>query len=139
GASGGAGRGPYADLASVLEGRPVDHVTLALAQEDYARRPGLLDAIGDEPVTIHVVPDLFRFASLRGGVEEFEGVPFIHLRESPLHGWSRVAKRGFDVVFSFSILVGLSPLLGLVALGVKLTSAGPILYRQERMGLDGQR
>src|SRR5439155_18547063 len=99
----------------------------------------LLDAVGDEPVTIHVVPDLFRFASLRGGVEEFEGMPFIHLRESPLHGWSQVAKRAFDIVFSLAVLVGLSPLLALVAAGVKLTSHGPVLFRQERMGLDGQR
>src|SRR5262249_28197377 len=100
---------------------------------------GLLDAVGDEPVTIHVVPDLFRFASLRGGVEEFEGMPFIHLRDSPLHGWSRVAKRVFDVTFSLAVLIVSSPLLGLIAAGVKLTSHGPVLYRQERMGLDGQR
>ena len=131
--------GGYADLRAVLDSRPVDHVVLALSHEDQAGLAGLLDAVGDEPVTIHVVPDLFRFASLRGGVEEFEGIPFIHLRESPLHGWSRVAKRAFDIVFSLAVLIGLSPLLALLAAGIKLTSAGPVLYRQERMGLDGQR
>ncbi|PYO56625.1 MAG: undecaprenyl-phosphate glucose phosphotransferase [Candidatus Rokuibacteriota bacterium] len=131
--------GGYADLRAVLDSRPVDHVVLALSHEDQGRLGGLLDAVGDEPVTIHVVPDLFRFASLRGGVEEFEGMPFIHLRESPLHGWSQVAKRAFDIVFSLAVLVGLSPLLALVAAGVKLTSHGPVLFRQERMGLDGQR
>jgi Undecaprenyl-phosphate glucose phosphotransferase len=131
--------GGYADLRAVLDAHSVDHVFVALSHEDQARLGGLLDAVGDEPVTIHVVPDLFRFASLRGGMEEFEGVPFIHLRESPLHGWSRVAKRAFDVVFSLLVLVLLAPLLGLIALGVKLTSPGPVLYRQERMGLDGQR
>ncbi len=131
--------GGYADLRAVLDAQSVDHVILALTHEDQARLGGLLDAVGDEPVTIHVVPDLFRFASLRGGVEEFEGMPFIHLRDSPLHGWSRVAKRAFDIVFSVAVLVALSPLLGLLAAGVRLTSRGPILYRQERMGLDGQR
>ena len=131
--------GGYADLASVLGGRPVDHVILALPHEDYGRLAGLLDAIGDEPVTIHVVPDLFRFASLRGGVEEFEGVPFIHLRESPLHGWNRVAKRAFDIGFSLAVLLALAPVLAVLALAVRLTSPGPVLYRQERMGLDGQR
>ena len=139
GTAGLAWLGGYADLRAVLDARSVDHVVLALSHEDQGRLGGLLDAVGDEPVTIHVVPDLFRFASLRGGVEEFEGVPFIHLRESPLHGWSRVTKRAFDVVFSLAVLIGLSPLLALLALGVKLTSRGPILYRQERMGLDGQR
>jgi FlaA1/EpsC-like NDP-sugar epimerase len=90
--------GAYADLSAVLAARPVDHVVIALAHEDASRLPGLLDAIGDEPVTIHVVPDLFRFTSLRGGVEEFEGIPFVHLRESPLHGWNAVAKRVFDAL-----------------------------------------
>lgn len=131
--------GGYADLRAVLDANTVDHVILALAHEDYGRLRGLLEAVGDEPVTIHVVPDLFRFASLRGGVEEFEGMPFIHLRDSPLHGWSSVTKRVFDVVFSAAIVVGLSPVLLLLALGVKLTSRGPVFYQQERMGLDGQR
>jgi exopolysaccharide biosynthesis polyprenyl glycosylphosphotransferase len=66
-------------------------------------------------------------------------MPFIHLRESPLHGWSRVAKRCFDVAFSLAVLVALSPVLGLIAALVRLTSPGPVFYRQERMGLDGQR
>jgi Undecaprenyl-phosphate glucose phosphotransferase len=117
----------------------VDHVVLALAHEDYGRLAGLLDAVGDEPVTIHVVPDLLRFASLRGGVEQFEGMPFIHLRESPLHGWSSVGKRVFDFVFSLAVLVALWPFLLALAAAVRATSPGPVFYRQERMGLDGQR
>jgi Undecaprenyl-phosphate glucose phosphotransferase len=131
--------GGFADLRAVLDANHVDHVILALAHEDYGRLPGLLDAVGDEPVTIHVVPDLLRFASLRGGIEQFEGMPFIHLRESPLYGWSRLGKRVFDAVFSATVLVGLSPLLLLIAAAVKLGSRGPVLYRQERMGLDGRR
>jgi Undecaprenyl-phosphate glucose phosphotransferase len=131
--------GGYADLHAVLDSRTVDHVIVALAHEDQEQLGGLLDTVGDEPVTIHVVPDLFRFASLRGGVEEFEGMPFIHLRDSPLHGWNQVTKRAFDIVFSLVVLVSFSPLFGLLAVGIRLTSPGPILYRQERMGLDGQR
>jgi Undecaprenyl-phosphate glucose phosphotransferase len=131
--------GGYADLRAVLDRQAVDQVILAMSHEDQGRLRGLLDAVGDEPVTIHVVPDLFRFASLRGGVEEFEGMPFIHLRDSPLHGWSQVGKRAFDIAFSLAVLVGLSPLLALIAAGVKLSSRGPVFFRQERMGLDGQR
>ncbi|HEV2054722.1 MAG TPA: undecaprenyl-phosphate glucose phosphotransferase [Methylomirabilota bacterium] len=131
--------GGFADLRAVLDTHEVDHVILALAHEEYGRLGGLLEAIGDEPVTIHVVPDLGRFTSLRGGVEEFEGLPFVHLRESPLYGWSRVAKRVFDVAFSLAVLALLSPVLLALAAAVKLTSRGPVLYGQERMGLDGQR
>jgi Undecaprenyl-phosphate glucose phosphotransferase len=139
GARNGRWLGGYADLRAILDSRDVDHVIIALAHEDYTRLPGLLDAIGDEPVTIHVVPDLFRFTSLRGGVEDFEGIPFIHLRDSPLHGWSRIAKRTFDIAFSAAVLVLLWPVMAAIALGVKLSSPGPILYPQDRMGLDGQR
>jgi Undecaprenyl-phosphate glucose phosphotransferase len=131
--------GGFADLRAVLDAHSVDHVILALAHEDYGRLGGLLEAIGDEPVTIHVVPDLGRFTSLRGGVEEFEGLHFVHLRDSPLHGWNQVAKRVFDVAFSASILIALSPLLLLIAVAVKSSSRGPVLFGQERMGLDGQR
>ena len=60
----------------------------------------MLHGIGDDPVAIHLVPDVFGLASLRGGVEELETVPFIHLRESPLYVWNRVLKRVFDLVTS---------------------------------------
>jgi Undecaprenyl-phosphate glucose phosphotransferase len=131
--------GGYSDLRAILDANPVDHVVLALAHEDYGRLGGLLDAVGDEPVTIHVVPDLLRFASLRGGVEQFEGMPFIHLRESPLYGWSSLAKRVFDLVFSLAVLAVLWPLLLALALAVRVSSPGPVFYRQERMGVDGRR
>ena len=131
--------GGFSDLRAVLDANRVDHVILALSHEDYGRLAGLLDAVGDEPVTIHVVPDLLRFASLRGGIEQFEGMPFIHLRESPLYGWNRLAKRVFDFAFSGAVLVGLAPVLLLIATAVKLSSRGPVFYRQERMGLDGRR
>jgi Undecaprenyl-phosphate glucose phosphotransferase len=139
GAAGARWLGTYSDLRAVLDAQPVDHVVLALAHEDYGRLAGLLDAVGDEPVTIHVVPDLLRFASLRGGVEQFEGMPFIHLRESPLYGWSSLVKRVFDFAFSLAILAAIWPLLLALAAAVRLSSPGPIFYRQERMGLDGRR
>ena len=138
-AAGAQALGGFADLRAVLDAHQVDHVILALAHEEYGRLGGLLEAIGDEPVTIHVVPDLGRFTSLRGGVEEFEGLPFVHLRESPLYGWNQMAKRVFDAAFSLAVLALLSPILAALAAAVKLTSRGPVLYGQERMGLDGQR
>ena len=131
--------GGYADLRAVLDAETVDHVILALPHEDVARLPMLLNEIGDDPVTIHVVPDIIRFASLRGGVEEFEGVPFIHLRESPLYGWNQLFKRGFDLVFGGLTLILAAPLMAAIAVAIRLISPGPIFYRQERMGLDGQR
>jgi exopolysaccharide biosynthesis polyprenyl glycosylphosphotransferase len=71
-------------------------------------------------------------------VEEFEGLPIIGLRGTPMVGWNRVLKRAVDIAGSALGLLVLSPLLLLLALAVKLTSPGPVLYRQKRMGLDGR-
>jgi Undecaprenyl-phosphate glucose phosphotransferase len=131
--------GAVEEIRSVLAAQPVDIVIIALPHSDYPRLTAVLHEIGDEPVAIHFVPDLFNLASLRGGVEEFESIPFIHLRESPLYGWNRVLKRSFDlVVGSAALLVALVPMAA-IAVAVRLTSAGSVLYRQERMGLDGRR
>ncbi|MBI3630653.1 MAG: exopolysaccharide biosynthesis polyprenyl glycosylphosphotransferase [Candidatus Rokubacteria bacterium] len=114
-------------------------VFVALPHAESARLADILDQIGDDPVTIHFVPDLVGLASLRGGIEEFESIPFIHLRESPLYGWNRLLKRAFDLGVGGLALLLLSPLMLGIALAVKLASPGPVLFRQERMGLDGRR
>jgi len=85
-----------------------------------------------------VVPDLFQYITLYGGLEEFGGLPLIGLQGGPLEGWNLVGKRVFDVVLSLLALVLLSPLLLVVALLVRLSSPGPVLFRQERMGMDGR-
>jgi Undecaprenyl-phosphate glucose phosphotransferase len=131
--------GRYDELRGVLDRQPVDVVFLAIPHEEYGRLGEILEEIGDEPVTIHFVPDIFGLASLRGGVEEFEGLPVIHLRESPLYGWNFVLKRFTDLVGGSLALLLALPAMGLIALAVRMSSPGPILYRQERMGLDGRR
>jgi len=85
------------------------------------------------------VPDVFSLVPARGGVEEFEMIPFIHLRESRLYGWNRVLKRTFDLVFGTVALVGAAPVMLGIAVALKLASPGPVFYRQERMGVDGRR
>jgi Undecaprenyl-phosphate glucose phosphotransferase len=127
------------DIRSVLDAHQVDIVIIALPHADYPRIGAILDGIGDDPVSIHYVPDVFSLASLRGGIEEFETLPIIHLRESPLYGWNQLLKRVFDVIVGAAALTVLSPLIVAIAVGIKLTSRGPVLYRQERMGLDGRR
>ena len=131
--------GSVDDVRSVLDRESVDIVFIALPNEESWRLARVLNEIGDDPVDIHFVPDVFGLASLRGGVEEFEAVPFIHLRESPLYGWSRVLKRGFDLVLGTTALAVTGPVMLVVAAMLRLESAGPVFYRQERMGLDGRR
>src|SRR5881409_2705633 len=127
------------DVRAILDRHSVDVVFIALPRADYSRLTSVLTGVGDDPVAIHLVPDVFGLASLRGGVEEFETVPFIHLRESPLYGWNRVLKRAFDLVGGALALTLAAPVMLALIVALKLTSPGPVLYRQERMGVDGRR
>ena len=131
--------GGLEEIRSVLDRQQVDIVFIALPHSDYGRLTAVLNDIGDDPVAIHFVPDVFSLASLRGGVEEFETIPFIHLRESPLYGWNLVLKRALDLVFGALALAVAAPVMAAVAIALKLASPGPVLYRQERMGVDGRR
>jgi Undecaprenyl-phosphate glucose phosphotransferase len=131
--------GGLEDIRSILASRAIDLVFIALPHADYPRLTSVLGAIGDEPIAIHLVPDVFALSSLRGGVEEFETIPFIHLRESPLYGWSRVLKRTMDLVLGGLAFVVATPIMLLVAAALAATTGRPVLYRQERMGLDGRR
>jgi Undecaprenyl-phosphate glucose phosphotransferase len=130
--------GRFEDLRAILDREQIDLVVIALPHDEYARLGTILSDIGDDPLAIHLVPDVYRLVSMRGGIEEFEGVPVLHLRESPLYGWNRILKRALDIVVGAVAVVALGPLLLLIALAIKLTSPGPVLLRQERMGLDGR-
>ncbi len=129
--------GLYADLERVLDERTVDQVLLALPLEEQPILKQLMDTLALRTVDVKLVPDLFNYFTLRGGLEEFGGLPIIALQGAPLEGWNLIAKRVFDVCFSGLALVLLSPLLMVVAGLVKLTSKGPVFYAQERMGMDG--
>jgi Undecaprenyl-phosphate glucose phosphotransferase len=131
--------GGIEEIRSVLTSRQVDMVIIALPHTDYPRLTTVLHEIGDEPVAIHFVPDLFSLASLRGGVEEFESVPFVHLRESPLYGWNLVLKRALDLGLGTLALVLAAPAMTVIAAAIAVSSGRPVLYRQERMGIDGRR
>ena len=125
------------DLEQALRERPVDQVILALPSEDMPLIKSLMERLALHTVDVKIVPDLFQYVTLYGGLEEFGGLPIVSLQGGPLEGWNLVAKRAFDVLFSALALLILSPLILLTALAVKLTSPGPVLYRQERMGMDG--
>ena len=126
------------DVERVLDEQPVDQVIIALPIEDQALVKQLMEQLALRTVDVKVVPDLYQYITLCGGFEEFGGLPIINLQSAPLDGWNLVAKRVFDVIFSLLALVFAAPVMLLTALAVKLTSPGPVLYRQERMGLDGR-
>jgi Undecaprenyl-phosphate glucose phosphotransferase len=130
--------GTYEEIDQVIRKQGIDLVIFAMPLTAHQKLEELLNRIRDEMVEIKIVPDLYRFISLRGGVEEFDGLPFINLRESPMIGWNRILKRSFDIILASLGLMLLSPLFLLISLAIKITSPGPVLYRQIRMGLDGR-
>ncbi len=127
----------FRNIRQVIINHEVDIVLIALPLRAHTELKSLLDNIADEMVTIMVIPDLFEFITLRSGVDEFEGLPVISLRDSPIYGWNIIAKRGTDIFLSAFIIAVTSPLMIIITLVMKATSNGPVFYQQERMGLDG--
>ena len=130
--------GLWDEVADVVGRGGVDQVVLALPFEAMPRLDSLISRLDSAAVDIKVVPDVERFVSLKSGIEEFEGLPVISLRATPLVGWNRVAKRGMDIALGALGLLLVAPLMAVIALLVKLTSRGPVFFSQERMGLDGR-
>ncbi len=126
-------------LAELIRTSSLDQVFVALPLEQVAKLREIQGFLRDEPVTLHFVPDLGDLATLRGSLEEFDGLQMISLQSSPHTGWNAVLKRTLDLSLAIPGLVVSGPLMLLIALAIKCTSQGPILYRQERMGLDGRR
>lgn len=129
--------GRYGDLKEVIREKRIDIVFIALPWEEHARVKEVLACIGDEAVDIKVIPDIFEFITLRGGVEELDGLPILNIQDSPLYGWNLILKRAADVLFAAFFITVLSPAMLAIALLVKLTSPGPVFYRQERTGIGG--
>ncbi len=130
--------GLIADVDRVLDENPVDQVIIALPIEESAVLKDLMEQLALRTVDVKVVPDLYQYITLRGGLEEFGGLPIISLQGGPLDGWNLIAKRIFDVLVSAVALLLSAPLMLLIALVVRLSSKGVVLYRQERMGMDGR-
>jgi Undecaprenyl-phosphate glucose phosphotransferase len=130
--------GTLRDLRQVLQSRGVDQVLVALPSRSVHHLPRIMEVCADTTVDVKLVPDVYQYATLFGGLEEFGGLPIVNLQSSGVLGINALAKRAFDVVLSGIFLLLLSPLLGLIALLVKAGSRGPSLYAQERVGLDGK-
>jgi Undecaprenyl-phosphate glucose phosphotransferase len=130
--------GTYPDVQTILEANGIDQVMIALPLESITYLEEILRRIGPSMVDIKVIPDIYKFISLRGGIEDFDGLPVVSLLDTPLGGWNEIAKRAVDVMLATAMLVVLSPLFVLIAAAIKLSSRGPVFYRQERMSLDGR-
>ncbi len=130
--------GVYEDLDRIVGENRVDIFFVALPIYEYHYFESLVKKVQGHLSEIKVVPGSYEFLGLRGGMDALGDLPIVSLRSSPLYGWDRVFKRAFDLLLGVLILVVLSPAMSVISLLVKLTSQGPIFYKQQRVGYDGR-
>jgi Undecaprenyl-phosphate glucose phosphotransferase len=129
--------GTFADLPALIRKYAIGHVFIALPLSRYDDARRVYDILSRLVVEVRLVADVPNLAGLSLTTTNLDGLPVIGLRESPHFGLNVVIKRLMDVVLSVAALVLLSPLMLLIAVLIKLTSPGPVFYRQERCGLNG--
>ena len=126
------------DFPTCLERKPVDAVFVAVPRYQSDRLDWILRQLSRLPVSVAVMPDFEESIRISSSVGEFEGMPIVELCDSPIYGWYAVAKRTIDIAVSLACLTVFALPMAFLALLIKLTSPGPVLFRQERMGLGGK-
>jgi Undecaprenyl-phosphate glucose phosphotransferase len=132
--------GGFEQLPELIRKYQIWHVFIALPFNRYEDIRRVFSILSQTVVEVRLVPDLpaLAGAGLSLTTTYVDGLAVVGLRESPHFGLNVVVKRAMDMVLSLIALVILSPLMALIAVLVKLTSPGPIFYRQERCGLNGK-
>jgi Undecaprenyl-phosphate glucose phosphotransferase len=130
--------GTLSEVAEVAKRERVDHLYVALPIEENAKLLDLMERTSREFIDVKVVPDLMQFIALRARLEDLDGLPIINVNDVPLQGVNTLIKRSIDIALSAVALVLLAVPAAIIALVVRTTSRGPVLYAQERMGLDGK-
>jgi len=133
--------GGYTDVAAYIDQRPnvqIDEVWLAMPLEASDQIRKVIHSLGHTPVTIRYVPDIFEFRLINHDVSQIEGIPVIDLNVTPIVGFNRVIKAIEDWMLAGIILLLISPIMAALAVGVRLSSSGPIFYRQERVSWGGK-
>lgn len=111
-------------------------ITLPMRAEDRIKQ--LLDRLGDTTASVYIVPDFFVFQLLHSRWSDVQGLPVVSIYENPFYGVDGILKRITDIVVATALLFALAIPLSVVGLMVKLSSPGPIFFRQKRYGLDGK-
>ena len=132
-------RGGLQHLVDYVKQRTVDVIFVALPVSHLSRVKKLLEDLRDTTVSIYYAPTIVPFDAIQSGTNDFLGMPLIALCETPFHGYRGISKRLTDIVLAGLILVAATPIMLLIAGLIKMTSPGPVLFRQHRYGLDGRR
>jgi putative colanic acid biosynthesis UDP-glucose lipid carrier transferase len=129
--------GALSDVAPYVRAHGINEVYITLPLGSQPRILELLERLQGTTASIYFVPDVFGISIIQGRLQDLNGVAVVGICETPFTGTNEVVKRLSDIVLSSLILVLISPLLLAIAIGVKLSSPGPAIFRQRRNGLDG--
>lgn len=130
--------GSFEQLIMDARNGELDKVYIALGMKDENLIKEIVGKLTDTTCSVLLIPDILTFNILQSRTEEINGVPVVPLFDSPLSGINMVFKRLEDILFSILILVLISPVLIAIACAIKITSPGPIIFRQIRYGMDGK-
>ncbi len=126
------------DMADFIREHKIDMVYLALPLRAQERLRQVVEALRDTTASVYFVPDVFAFSLLQSQLTDLRGIPLISLWETPFYGINGWVKRIEDIVLASLILLLVSPLMLIIALGVRLSSPGRVIFKQRRYGLDGK-
>jgi len=129
--------GGLKDVAGYCTQNGVREVYITLPLGSQPRIVELLEEVQGTTASLFFVPDVFGISIIQGRLQDMNGVPVVGICETPFTGTNELVKRLSDIVLATVILIVISPLLLAIAIGVKLSSPGPVIFRQRRNGLDG--
>ena len=130
--------GTLSQIPEYVKKHRVDLIYITLPMVSQPRILRLLDELRDTTASIYFVPDIFVSDLIQARVDTVGGMPVVAVCETPFHGVNGLTKRVSDVLLASLILVAILPIMLGIAAGVKLSSPGPVLFKQRRYGLDGR-
>lgn len=130
--------GSLSTLGTYVRKNDISLIYLALPMASQPRILRLLDEMMDTTASVYFVPDIFVTDLIQARMDDVSGMPVVAVCETPFTGFNGVIKRSSDFLIALFILVLISPIMATISIGVKLSSPGPILFRQRRYGLDGK-
>ena len=130
--------GGLKDIAGYVYAHSIHEVYITLPLGSQPRILELLESLQGTTASLYFVPDVFGISIIQGRLEDVNGVPVVGICDTPFTGTNELVKRVSDIILASIILVLISPILLACAIGVKLSSPGPIIFKQRRNGLDGE-
>jgi putative colanic acid biosynthesis UDP-glucose lipid carrier transferase len=129
--------GTMSDILNAAQRKQIDAIFVALPMRQVQRVMELVQELRNTTVSIYYLPDMCALDLIQARTGELLGMPVMSLSETPFYGYGGLVKRMTDVLFACGILLFATPLMLLISLAVKLSSPGPVLFKQRRYGLDG--